>query len=217
MVSFDAAYNLRDIHFPWVGLENHTAGEPCRTGVWVDGRFAWLSDQTWRLRLRYQPSTMVTDVGAQNDALGLRLTCNDAVDLDRNLLLRKITVANLEDRPREVRVFFHYAFRIYGVGVGDTVYYEPAQRGGVAYKGRRYFLMNGGLDDGWGVSIWATGQTEMLGREGTWRDAEDGILSVTPIARRGRSMPPLACTAWCRAAASSRSTTGFPRRVRPKK
>ncbi len=52
-VNFDAAYNLRDIHFPWGGLENHTEGSACRTGVWVGGRFAWLSDNSWRRRLRY--------------------------------------------------------------------------------------------------------------------------------------------------------------------
>ncbi|MBI4499014.1 MAG: glycoside hydrolase family 15 protein [Chloroflexi bacterium] len=183
LVSFDEAYNLRDLYFPRVGMENHTAGEPCRTGVWVDGKFAWLSDRAWRKRLRYQPGTMVTEVCAQHDALGLRLTCNDAVDLDQNLLLRRITITNLADRAREVRVFFHYDFHIYGVGVGDTVYYEPTRRTIVAYKGRRYFLMSGCVEGRYGASSWATGQTEVLGREGTWRDAEDGQLSGNPIAQ----------------------------------
>ena len=41
MVAFDADYALRDIFYPQVGLENHTAGSVCRTGFFLDGRFAW--------------------------------------------------------------------------------------------------------------------------------------------------------------------------------
>ena len=39
-VSFDRDYELRDIFFPHVGQENHTAGERCRTGVWFRGMFS---------------------------------------------------------------------------------------------------------------------------------------------------------------------------------
>src|SRR5205807_8385523 len=42
LVTFDLAYNLRDVYFPRVGQENHTAGHACRFGVWVDGDFSWL-------------------------------------------------------------------------------------------------------------------------------------------------------------------------------
>ena len=38
LVAFDADYSLRDIFFPQVGLENHTGGNLCRTGVFLDGR-----------------------------------------------------------------------------------------------------------------------------------------------------------------------------------
>lgn len=183
LVSFDASYSLRDIYFPWVGLENHTAGARCRTGVWVDGQFAWLSDQSWRKRLHYQAETLVTDVLAQNDYMALRLNVNDAVDMNRDLLLRKFTITNLEHFDREVRLFFHYDYHIYGLGVGDTIHYDPEQRGLIAYKGRRYFLMNGAVPGGHGATSWATGQKEFFGREGTWRDAEDGELSRNPIAQ----------------------------------
>jgi GH15 family glucan-1,4-alpha-glucosidase len=30
LVTFDADYRIRDIYFPHVGQENHTAGHPCR-------------------------------------------------------------------------------------------------------------------------------------------------------------------------------------------
>jgi hypothetical protein len=56
-----------------------------------------------------------------------------------------------------VRVFFHFDFHIYAVGVGDTILYDPARQAMLAYKGRRYFLVNVQNNDGVGVRNWAIG------------------------------------------------------------
>ena len=44
LVNFDASYQLRDLYWPHIAQENHTASHPCRFGVWVGGRFAWTTD-----------------------------------------------------------------------------------------------------------------------------------------------------------------------------
>ena len=41
-INFDTKYNLRDIYWPHVGQELHTAGDISHLGVWVDEAFAWL-------------------------------------------------------------------------------------------------------------------------------------------------------------------------------
>ena len=51
------------------------------------------------------------------------------------------------------------------------------------YKGRRYFLVNVQTEAGAGVEEWAIGVKEFQGAEGTWRDAEDGLLGRNPIAQ----------------------------------
>jgi GH15 family glucan-1,4-alpha-glucosidase len=43
LINFDANYTIRDIYFPYVGQENHTLGDPCRTGLWVDGDFLFFN------------------------------------------------------------------------------------------------------------------------------------------------------------------------------
>jgi GH15 family glucan-1,4-alpha-glucosidase len=48
LVNFDKSYNLRDIYWPHVGQDLHTAGDISHTGVWVDGQFAWLDAPEWR-------------------------------------------------------------------------------------------------------------------------------------------------------------------------
>ena len=47
-VNFDLDYNLRDIFYHNVGQENHTAGDICRTGIWVDGHFYWMEHPAWK-------------------------------------------------------------------------------------------------------------------------------------------------------------------------
>ena len=85
LVNFDASYQLRDLYWPHVGLENHSNGHVFRFGVWVDGRFRWLDDPGWSRRLRYADETLVTEVELSHPDLDLELRCRDAVDFHQNL------------------------------------------------------------------------------------------------------------------------------------
>ena len=187
LITFDRLYQLRDIYFPYVGSENHSPGDVNRTGVWVDGSFAWFSDDAWQRRMHYETDSIISRVTLEHEGLQLRLLCNDVVDFDRCILFRRFRVTNLADHPREIRMFYHYDLHIEGNEVGDTFAYHPHLGALVAYKRRRYFLMNGqvGEETGHhvGISSWATGLKEVNGLEGTWRDAEDGELSRNPIAQ----------------------------------
>ena len=182
-VNFDNQYGLRDLFYPNVGQENHFAGEECRTGVWSNGRFAWVESPVWEKKLGYVEGTLVTNVRLYHPQWKLEVVFNDVVDFDQCLFLRQVTAVNHNSVPQEVRVFFHYDFHIYGVGVGDTILYDPTRQAMMAYKGRRYFLVNVQNSDGMGVRNWAIGIAEVQGREGTWRDAEDGRLEGNPIAQ----------------------------------
>jgi len=193
-INFDPRYNLRDIFWPHVGKENHTAGNINHTGVWVsdDGSgqpaFAWFEDAEWQRDLRYRDETMVTAVTMQNDRLGLHLLCEDTVDFDRDTFIRHFVVHNLRDIQRSVRFFFHYDWYIYGEAVGDTTYYQPTHgsRPGeflVAYKSNRYFVLNAQVGRKVGISSWANGVKGVGGLLGTWKDAEDGQLACGNIAQ----------------------------------
>ncbi|MBI2322495.1 MAG: glycoside hydrolase family 15 protein, partial [Chloroflexi bacterium] len=183
LVNFDRAYNLCDVYYPHVGQENHTNGNPCRFGVWCDGQFAWLSDQGWELDLRYEEGSLVTRVTAQHGGLRLRLHCMDAVDLGRNLYLKRVVVENQAHQARDVRLFFHFTCYLWGNNVGDTAYFDPRNRALVHYKGTRYFWVSGQHRGEFGLKSYATGVKEANGLEGTWRDAEDGLLSRNRIAQ----------------------------------
>ncbi len=182
LVNFDSNYNIRDFYFPYVGRENHSASHPFRFGVWVDGKFSWMGPD-WEKVLKYRPDTLLTDVTATNKKLGLKLTCHDAVDFHLNINLKQIVVKNLESKDREVRLFFNHDFHIYGNAVGDTAYYDPYSMALIHYKNSRYFLVNCCDAAKCGVDQFACGVKEFANFEGSWKDAEDGILSLNTISQ----------------------------------
>jgi glucoamylase len=182
LVAFGRDYLVRDLYFPHVGKDNHATGHPFRLGVWADGRMAWMGPE-WSPELRYTTASLATEVTARHAGIEIALACADAVDFYENVLVRRLEVRNEAGRPRDVRVFFHHDFHIAGTEVGDTAFYDPGTRGLVHYKDDRYFLANCAVDDVVGATQFACGTKEVAGREGTWRDAEDGNLSGNPIAQ----------------------------------
>jgi len=183
LINFDSLYQVRDFYYPHVGKENHSAGHPFRFGVWCEGQFSWVHGDAWQKTLDYIEDTLITQVTLFNPTMQLRLICNDGVDFHRDVYLRGIRVENLTDREREVRLFFHHDFHIYETEVGDTAYFRPDDLSLVHYKGQRYFFINCCTDAKCGWDQFATGYKETNGAEGTWRDAEDGVLSGNSIAQ----------------------------------
>lgn len=195
LVTHDHLYRVRDIYYPHVGQENHGGGGPCRFGVWANlpdaakkknerrrKRLYW-SDEHWDIDLRYQPDTLATDVTMSHDDLKLTLRCCDAVDFHRPVMVRRIEIENGADTEREVRLFHHQDFNMFGTKVGDTAFYDPQIRSLVHYRQDRYIMACFYLDGEQQIDEYATGTSGFHGAEGTWRDAEDGKLGNNPIAQ----------------------------------
>lgn len=197
LVAFDQNHQIRDLYYPHVGQKNHALGHPFRMGVWVSGKFRWLDDGRWERKVRYQDETLVSDVVFYHPDLDVELTGSETVDFHENLLLRRYKIRIPSGQEREVRLFFHHDFHIEQSEVGDTAYYEPERRAVIHYKGPQWFLINGAVEAGLapfeagdntlkglaaGVHQWACGLKEIHSLEGTWRDAEDGVLSGSDVA-----------------------------------
>ena len=195
LVTFDHLYQIRDLYFPHVGQENHAGNGPCRFGVWSPlpnggprngerrrRRLYW-SDQDWHIDLRYQHDTLATDARLRHEELHLELHCTDVVDFHRPVLVRRIEVHNLTDRNREVHLFHHNDFHMYGTRVGDTVFYDPQRRALIHYRGNRHLMATWYVHGEPRIDQFATGTAGFHGAEGTWRDAEDGVLGNNAIAQ----------------------------------
>ncbi len=181
LINFDPGYGIRDIHFPVLGKDNHTDGRKFRFGIWTEGMFDWI--ENWNPVLRYAEDAMESEVRMANERFRLEIVSRDLVDHRENIFLRKIELRNTSDKKREIRLFFHQDFNIFGFADGDTAYYDPDERALIHYKEDCYFLISGIRRGVQGIDEYATGIKEFNGLEGTWRDAEDGRLSGNPIAQ----------------------------------
>ncbi|MDP6183243.1 MAG: glycoside hydrolase family 15 protein, partial [Gammaproteobacteria bacterium] len=130
----------------------------------------------WQRDLRYEKSTLVTDVRLRNENLGIEMRCADCVDFHRPIYLRRIAIKNLRSSPRDVRIFFHQDFNVYGDEIGDTAYFDPEPRSLIHYKRKLWFWIDVQTRSGFGWDDFAIGESSGAGLEGTWRDAENGEL-----------------------------------------
>lgn len=180
-VGFDMRGQIRDLYFPYVGLENHAAGHLLhRLGVFVDGKMHWFSDKDWIVNVECSEESLAGKIVAVNKSAKLSVFLNDVVYNEKNIIIRKVRIKNDAEHEREVKMFFCHEFQIYESYRGDTAYFDPASHTIIHYKGRRVFLISAASDSG-PFDDFGTGFFGSDGKEGTFKDAEDGQLSKNPI------------------------------------
>jgi len=106
LVGIDANYVIRDIYYPHVGMENHLNGHKNRMGIWIDGIFSWFDNPKWVKEIKYEPETLVGASVLENKEVGLRIIIADAVHHQKNVFLRQLSIENLYDKERTVRLYF---------------------------------------------------------------------------------------------------------------
>lgn len=181
LVCQDGTGTIRDLHWPLYAHLNHLNGHPVRLGVWTVNGFAWLHDDGWTRRQAYDDGALIGDSEYRHNGLWLSLTVREAVDPERPWFAREVTVQNLGAEEREVRLFQSHDLRLNESDVGDCAFYHPDDAL-VHFKDHVAFAFAGGSATG-GLFGFATGIKAFDGLEGTWRDAEDGVLEGDPIAQ----------------------------------
>lgn len=182
LIALDHFGEVRDLYFPRVGLEDHVRGRMRhRVGVWVDGELSWLSeDPRWHISVLCKEESLASNITAINTSLGIELSFTDVVYNESPIFLRRVLVKNTAGGSREIKVYFAHQFEIYRAHGGDTAYFDPINHAVVHYKGQRVFMMSGLCDED-PFSDYAVGLVNFEDKEGTHRDAEDGVLSKNPI------------------------------------
>ena len=176
---FDEYFQLRDLYFPHVGLENHVLGRHHRIALWSENVFSMLG-RGWSISMGYLPDSLVGRVYAKNEGMGIEMDIEVAMHHRKNVLLQRIEIVNAKSYEREIRIFLHRNFALSFTPFGDTVFYHPRLGAIIHYKGNRYMLAKGSLE-GKGFNDYACGVAEIKGYKGTYLDAADGLLGKNPI------------------------------------
>jgi len=180
LICMDEHAQARDLYFPYVGLENHIGGQyKHRVGVWVEGKMRWLDDG-WDIKIQAEENAPISDVFARNNEIEVELHFSDTVYNEKNIFIREVTVKNLTNRRREIKLYFAHEFEIYESRRGDTAYFDPIRHTVIHYSKKRVFLVNGQVDKK-SFDDYTTGIFNIDGKEGSYKTAEQGELPKNPI------------------------------------
>ncbi len=179
---------VNDFYYPYVGLDNLTTARSAHhmIGVWVDGTFSWVDDGSWQIIVDFEDDALISHVAMENAKLGIKLVLNDFVDSEFNAFCRSIIVTNHHDQNREIRLFMHQVFQISRAGRADTALFVPEENYILDYKGRCSLLVYGeNSTTKQPFDQFAIGNYGIEGKEGTFKDAEDGELSGSAVEHGG--------------------------------
>ncbi|MBV6457739.1 MAG: hypothetical protein HONBIEJF_00858 [Fimbriimonadaceae bacterium] len=181
LVAFDERGRIRDLFYPRIGQWNHLSGHAIKFGYWIEGRFQW-ADQVADRNQAYGSDARVGRQSWTSEQIGLTVTIDEWIEPGDDRFIRMVTIQNDGSEDRELRFFSSHDFRINETDIGDTSFYHAASHSLIHYKDRVYLRIH---IEGEGIELdqWACGIKGFGGLEGTWRDAEDGQLSMNPIAQ----------------------------------
>ena len=199
-VGLDESGLVHDFYYPYIGLENLTNARNSqhKIGVWADSAFSWVDDSDWDVTVDFEENALVSVVTMRSEALKVSIKCNDFVDPEYNAFIRHLTITNEADHERDIRLFMHQVFQISRAGRADTALFVPDDNYILDYKGRCCLLASGKYTDDGSFDQFAVGVYNIEGKDGTYRDAEDGELSgnavehggVDSVLRFRRQVPP---------------------------
>lgn len=181
LVCLDKYGFVRDMYYPYVGLENHVAGHKHRIGFKVNDTFSWLNDGSWQISIGYKPETMVGYLVCKSEKLQVTVVMEDIVYNETDIFIRQVDIYNHSDAEMAIKVFFHQVFHISESKKRNTAFYDPTQNSIVHYKGRRVFIVNGRTTTGGAIDDYTVGAFEFEDKEGSFRDAEDGALGKNAV------------------------------------
>lgn len=180
-VCLDKFGQVRDFYFPYVGQENHMGSNQMhKIGVFVDGKMRWIDNGEWNVDIRFEKNSMVSGMKAVNERAKVFIESTDVVYNEKNIFLRKIVLTNKDSKARNIKIFLNQQFKIGDTNHADTAYFSSTIESIIHYKGRRVFL-TGGVCENKPFDDYSIGFCGAEGKEGTWKDAEDGFLSKNSI------------------------------------
>ncbi|MFI5212846.1 MAG: glycoside hydrolase family 15 protein [Candidatus Saccharimonadales bacterium] len=186
-VGLDESGLVHDFYYPYIGLENLTNARSSqhKIGVWIDGQFSWTNDGSWQIEVNFEEAALISAIKLHSPALQVTLQLQDYIDPEYNALVRHITITNHAEQARDIRLFMHQVFQISRQGRADTAMYVPDEHYLLDYKGRYCLLIAGKFSDDTDFDQYAVGNYAIEGKAGTFKDAEDGVLSENAVEHGG--------------------------------
>ncbi len=136
LINFDEKGRIIDLYYPYIGMENQTAGNPIRLAIWHDGKLSL--DEEWKADVSYLDYTNIVEIKHMIDKLNLSITSYNFVDLDEPIFYSIMKILNESNSEKNVKLFFVHDINLYANPFGDTAFYDPYTYSLIHYKSKRY-------------------------------------------------------------------------------
>ena len=183
-VNMDNFGQVCDIFIPEIGkniLPNHQTIH--KIGVFVDGDCSWLNDVSWSINTEYDSSTSTLKTEAVSQQHQIKLCFTDIVNDGQ--ILRKIKIEDLSGRDRQFKLFAYQNFILGNSPIdNDTAQIIDSGAAALHYSAGISIVARLELKAEFGYQLsnhYTVGLFGVNGLEGSWRDAEDGILSGSKV------------------------------------
>lgn len=163
------------LYYPYAGQFQHLLESRRMIYDEDTGTSTRVGGEGWEVEQGYEEQTDVGWSRATKD--GLEVQTRDIVHPDRNLVLREYKLTNKEPRARRLRLFQYQGMSIAESLYQDTCYWDEAQNAIIHYK-RDYYLQFWGEP---GFDGFSCGEHTLKGLQGSYVDAEDGVLDGNVI------------------------------------
>lgn len=184
LVGLNESGLVQDFYYPYVGQSNMTNARHVehKIGVSIDGIFSWITDDGWESSYFYEENALAGHNLYKNDSLMISIDSISFADIYDDIYCRQFKVTNLSKDSRNIKLYFHQIFQISANGRADTAMYVPANHPYIhVYRGNTSFIIGLRSDDGSSFNNYAVGMYDQTATTGTFKDAEDDVLSGNTI------------------------------------
>lgn len=179
-VALDAKGTVRELCWPMVGYRNHLLGKWVRLGLSVNGHFSWLDGDEWHRHQHYVAGTDVALTGYEHVSGPTAVVVTDSVDGGQDVWHRSVKVTNRSGEVADVTLFQSQQPFLNQQNIGQCAVFLPDRNGILHFHDNTYILFAQAPSTQAQVN-YTCGMAGHAGREGTWRDAEDGYLAGDPV------------------------------------
>ncbi|MDT7861053.1 MAG: glycoside hydrolase family 15 protein [Saccharolobus sp.] len=172
LINFDEKGRITDIYYPYIGMENQTAGNPIRLAIW-DGKNLFL-DEEWKTNVSYLDDANIVEITSEIQNAKLNITSYNFLDTDDAIYYSIIKIINNDSIQKNIKLFFIHDINLYANPFGDTAFYDPYSFAIVHYKSKRYLGFKAFTSTST-FSEYNVGKGDLIG------DLYDGYLSLNGI------------------------------------
>lgn len=178
LILLDEGGLVKDLYYPYAGLEEHTLGLKHYIAVGINNKIYWLHKYLSKIEQSKKSLKAVATYNIYEEEVVIKI--ESLVYNEKNIFLRKVAITNSSSQDKKIKFFFHQSFRISENKFRNTGYYDPDTNSVIHYRGRRAFLVGLYLNEE-GLDDYTVGLYNYREYKGSYKNIDSYTLSKNSV------------------------------------